>query len=346
MQIEELGEAGLIQAISETIHRGNDARNRHFRPGFCLRLSIGDDAAAWNSSDATTIITSDVMVEGVHFDLSKIGWRDLGWKAIAINLSDIAAMGCAPLCSVVTLGLRGDLPVNGIIDMYNGMVEASSESGSTIVGGDTVRSPVFFVSVTMTGEAYRLSRKTKDGGQLLTRRSAKNGDKIAVTGHLGCSSGGLLALNSKVELDKDTYNHLVTAHHRPDPRVDEGTLLALNGVQTAIDVSDGLLQDLSKLCKASDVGARIHADAVPVDKFLRRSYPEDWLSLALSGGEDYELLFTATPDTIETVSTMSEVPISIIGDIVKDSKEIRVLDKTGTPMTVNGKSWEHFRQSG
>ena len=343
MRVQDLGEFNLIERLAETVREEAAATEQPAKPGFRLRLSIGDDAAAWDSPAGTSVLTSDAMVEGVHFDLEHIGWRDLGWKSIAINLSDIAAMGCTPLYSVVTLGLRGDLPVAGLLEMYRGMVEASSQHGCAIVGGDTVRSPVVFVAVTMTGAAHRPPGEGNGEGALLTRGSARPGDKVAVTGSLGCSAGGLRALNQNLALDQDTSDHLVAAHHRPAPRVNEGMVLAQHGVAAAIDVSDGLVDDLGKMCKASGVGARIHSDLVPVDEFLRRAYPADWMSLALSGGEDYELLFTATPQTMEAVAPLLDVPVSIIGDIVEGPEDIAVLDESGAPMPVDRAGWDHFR---
>ena len=343
MRVEDLGEFNLIERLAETVRAEAAGAEQPAKPGFRLRLSIGDDAAAWDSPAGTSVLTSDAMVEGVHFDLERIGWWDLGWKAIAINLSDIAAMGCAPLYSVVTLGLRGDLAIAGLVEMYRGMVEASSQHGCAIVGGDTVRSPVVFLAITMTGAAHGLPVEGNGGGALLTRRSASPGDKIAVTGSLGCSGGGLRALQGKLALDQDTSDHLMAAHHRPTPRVSDGMVLAQHGVAAAIDVSDGLVDDLGKLCKASGVGARIHSDLVPVDEYLRRAYPNDWLSLALSGGEDYELLFTATPQTMEVVAPLLDVPVSIIGDIVEGPADVAVLDESGAPMPVERAGWDHFR---
>ena len=344
MRVEDLGESDLIETLAKAIGPADASLvAQPGRPGFRLRLSIGDDAAVWDSPAGTSVLTSDAMVEDVHFGLGHIGWRDLGWKSIAINLSDIAAMGCEPLYSVVTLGLRGDLPVAGLVEMYRGMVEASRQHGGAIVGGDTVRSPVVFVMVTMTGVAHGPPGAGNGEGPLLTRGAARPGDSVAVTGSLGCSGGGLRALSHKLSLDQDTSDHLMAAHHRPTPRVTEGRLLVLNGVAAAIDVSDGLVDDLGKLCKASEVGARIHSDRLPVDEYLRRAYPDDWLSLALSGGEDYELLFTAPSRLMDEVKRALDVPVSVIGDIIEGQAEVTVLDESGRPIPVGRGGWDHFR---
>ena len=261
-----------------------------------LLLSIGDDASAWQPPATTEVHTTDTLVEGVHFTLEHTSWRDLGWKALAVNLSDIAAMGCAPHHSLVTLGLRADLPVEGIREMYRGMVEASSRYGGGIAGGDIVRSPTLFVSVTMNGYACRPDGADEGEAPLLRRDRAAPGDLIAVTGHLGSSAGGLRALSGAdgASVDDETSAHLRDAHNRPTPRVSEGLALVRAGVAAAMDISDGLVDDLGKMCAASGVGAVVRAERVPTDRSLRRAYPHEYLELALTGGEDYELLFTAT----------------------------------------------------
>ena len=348
MYVKDVGEARLIEMLAEAVGPSNVSRvNRPDGLGFRLRLSIGDDAAAWDGPAGATVLTTDTMIEGVHFSLDRVRWTDLGWKSVAVNLSDVAAMGCAPLYSVIALGLRDDLPVDGLVEMYHGMSEACRQHGGAIVGGDVVRSPVFFVSVSMVGAAPPSGGDRLLEHPLLTRSSAAPGEKIAVTGSLGCSAGGLrMLLQGLTEnFDEETSAHLVSAHNRPIPRVSEGKALARHGVGTAIDVSDGLVDDLRKLCKASGVGARVYSDRVPADEFLRRAYPDDWLSLALSGGEDYELLFTAPPEVLDEVAQLLDVPVSAIGEVVDGPPEVTVLDKKGRPIAVEHGGWDHFRKA-
>ncbi len=339
MQVKDVGEFRLIDLLAETIARDNDqCAQRLAGLGFRLRLTIGDDAAAWDCQAGTQVFTTDTMVEGVHFNLGQITWRELGWKSLAVNLSDVAAMGCEPAYSVVTLGLRGDLPVEGLLEMYRGMMEACHQCGGAVVGGDIVRSPVFFVTVGMVGIA------TSPAG-LLTRHSASPGDRVAVTGHLGCSGGGLrMALEgASGRLDEATARHLREAHYRPVPRIPQGRALVQHGVVAAMDISDGLVDDLGKLCKASGVGAVIHAPKVPADDFLKRAFPDDWLKLALGGGEDYELLFTAPPEVMERVREALGVPVSVIGETVEGPPQVTVLDAHGRPITVEHGGWDHLR---
>ena len=346
MQVKDIGEFRLIDKLAQSIAAENDGLIRRLdERGFRVRLSIGDDAAAWDAPTGVRVLTTDTMVEGVHFNLSQIGWRDLGWKSLAVNLSDVAAMGCTPLYSVITLGLRGDLPVDGLLEMYQGMLDAHRLCGGAIVGGDIVSAPVFFVTVALEGAA--VASKGRNPDALLTRNSAMPGDRIAVTGHLGCSGGGLRILlggySPSRTFDDETASHLRDAHVRPMPRVAQGMTLAEQGVVTAMDISDGLVDDLGKMCKASGVGAVIRADRVPADDILKKAYPDDWLSLALGGGEDYELLFTAPPEVMGRVAAMLGVPVSVIGDIVEGPPDVKVLDRDGSIMPIESGGWDHFR---
>ncbi len=330
MLVRDVGETRLIEMLHQTL-RESGAESSEAPPR--LRLSIGDDAAAWDGPATTTVMTCDALVEAVHFDLAHTPWRDLGWKAIAINLSDVAAMGATPLYSVVTLGVRGDTPVDGVRELYRGMAEAANMFGGAVVGGDVTASETVFISVAVAGSA--------PDGKLLTRDTAAPGDQIAVTGLLGSSAAGLRLLGNPSE-DGDVAR-LKAAHLRPTPRVDEGALLARLGVKAAMDVSDGLVEDLGKLCAASDVGATVYADEVPVDEALRTLFPDEWRDLALSGGEDYELLFSARDGVVRAAVDTLDVPTTIIGEVVAEPKGVRVVDGAGNSVEVRSTGWEHFR---
>ena len=333
MLVRDVGEFNLIEMLAKSIADENAASaERMPKDGPSLHLSIGDDAAVWDAPGGRTVLTTDTLVEGVHFDLSHTGWTDLGWKSMAVNLSDVAAMGCSPLYAVVTLGLRGDLPVDGLVEMYGGMGDACRKYGGAIVGGDVVSSPAFFVTVALTGS----------GQPLLRRDAASPGDKIAVTGSLGCSAGGLRMLNEDLQLDTRATAHLKGVYNRPVPRVPEGIALVQRGVPAGMDVSDGLADDLAKLCKASGVRAVIQSDLVPVDAVLRDAFPSDWLEMALTGGDDYELLFTAPRDVMDRVAAELEVPVTVIGDVGEGPPEVRVLDRNGRDVPVRRGGWDHF----
>ena len=351
MLVRDVGEFELIQTLVESIGGRRAGLVEGTEPrGFRLRVPIGDDASAWDEPSGTRVMTTDTMVEGVHFNLETTSWADLGWKLLAVNMSDVAAMGCAPLHSVITLGLRGDIPVDGLVEMYRGMIEACGAHGGAIVGGDVVRSPVLFVSAAMTGSCTASGTSSDGGcrqGLLLRRDGASPGDRVGVTGSLGCSAGGLRMMSQAGarRFDDGTAAHLSRAHNRPEPRVSQGQALAQNGVEAAMDISDGLVDDLRKLCEASGVGARIYVESVPVDGVLRDAFPEDWLNLALTGGEDYELLFTVPQPVMDRVAGALDIPVSIIGEIVAAPPGVTVLDADGREMTVESGGWDHFGEA-
>ncbi len=335
MLVEDIGEFDLINVLVGSIAARNERLESDLESvGACLDLGIGDDAASWSLA-GDVVATTDTMVDGVHFVADQIGWSDLGYKAIATNQSDIAAMGCLPTFALITLGLRGDLSVESLKQMYSGMADACEQSGGVIAGGDIVKSPVFFVTVALEG-------MTAGAGRLMRRDTAEPGDLIGVTGHLGCSGGGLRLLMDGGCATDEERSHLTSAHWRPTPRVSEGAALQTIGVRSAMDVSDGLLDDLGKLCKASGVGATLRADDIPADDTLRSAFPDDWLSLALGGGEDYELVFTAPPQIMERAVRELETPVSVIGVVQDGRPSVEVLDEAGAPITIASGGWDHF----
>ena len=326
VKVSETGEFALIRILQEMVCA-------HGIPS-PMTLGIGDDAAAWRSRDSMEMTTTDTMVEGVHFLHDFLSWRDLGWKALAVNLSDISAMGGLPLHALVTLGLKPQTGVDDVKSMYEGMLSACREYGCAIAGGDIVRSPVTFVTITVVGAAT---------GHLLTRGAGRLGDVVAVTGPLGCSAGGLKAHLEDITLDPDLKNHLNDAHNRPVPRIREGQTLVREGVETAMDVSDGLIDDLSKLAVSSGLGAIVCASLVPVDSYLKRAFPKEYLHLALNGGEDYELLFTGSEDVVARALAALAPSASIIGRLVAEGPgRTRVLDDEGAELETARRGWDHF----
>ena len=272
-------------------------------------------------------------MDGVHFRHDLTSWEDLGWKSMAVNLSDIAAMGGRPLYALVTLGLTNDTEIEDVRELYRGMLDACRAHGCRIAGGDIVRSPVDFITVAMTGAAR---------GVTLTRSAAKPGDSIAVTGPLGSAAGGLQALLQGSLPQDESGSRLQAAFNRPVPRLDACETLIGCGVKTAMDVSDGLVDDLAKLCEASGVGAVVEAGRVPADAHLRDTYPEGWLRLALNGGEDYELLFTGADAAVEAaLTTLTQA--AVVGRIVADHPgRVRVVDDAGADIPLDRSGWDHF----
>ena len=336
MRLADIGETGTIDVIARTIAaRAGPAPQVWGDDGFRLIRGIGDDAAVWRSGAGTRVLTTDTMVEGVHFRTDLASWREIGWKALAVNLSDIAAMGCEPRVSVVSLGLEPDLDVEAVTELYEGMLDACDEYGGEIVGGDIVSSPILFVTVAMVGDASTVD------GPVLDRGAASVGDIVAVTGTFGDSAGGLRLLMAG-DGDHDVHGgSLARRHLRPSPRIEEGLALRRLGVRAAMDVSDGLVADVDKMCAASGVGAVIDADQVPASEQLRRAFPDDWTGLALAGGEDYELVFTARSETVARAQEMLDTPVTVVGRIV-EGVGVEVVGSTG-PIAASG-GWDHFHR--
>jgi thiamine-monophosphate kinase len=323
VKVSELGEFRLIDLLAKMVGRGDER----------LLIGIGDDAAAWRGDDSIQLATVDSFIEGVHFTPETTPWPDVGWKALAVNLSDIAAMGGIPRYALVSLSLPDDSQVEDVAALYSGMLKLAKQYGVTIVGGDISRAPLVAIAITILG-----SSPTK---KLLTRSSARPGEIVAVTGQLGAAAAGLEILKSKIHPDPEAESRLKNAFLHPTPRIAEGLLLVEQGVKTAIDISDGLVADLNQICKASQVGARLEIERVPVEPAVKSAFGKRALELALSGGEDYELLFTATPEAIERLSKAASVPVTAIGKITAGTG-IALVDKEGNPFKLKKAGWEHF----
>jgi thiamine-monophosphate kinase len=204
-----------------------------------------------------------------------------------------------------------------------------------VVGGNISSAPLVVITIMIIGQSQTYG--------ILTRSAAMPGDLIAVTCYLGSSAAGLEMLDRHLQFDLETMTFLRNAHLRPQPRIAEGQLLVRKGVRAAIDISDGLVADLGHLCKASQVGATIKVDRVPIHPKVRIAFPRDYLDFALAGGEDYELLFTAYEKVIDDIRAAADFPISVIGEITQE-EEMNLLDKKGKPFPVVKKGWDHFKQ--
>lgn len=326
MKVSELGEFGLIEMISQLI--GTPAKDK-------IVLGIGDDATAWRSDSGVEFATIDTLIENVHFTLDTITYQELGWKSLAVNVSDIAAMGGVPLYALVSLGLPSNTDVDEIKRLYEGMLELANECGITIAGGDVVKAPQIVISISVTGKA--------SGDSILKRSAAQPGDQIAVTGYLGTSAAGLKMLFEKSKFDEETTSLLRKAHQQPQPRVLEGLTLVKSGVKSAIDLSDGLMSDLGHICEMSGVGANINIDDVPIHHVVKDCFKESAIELALSGGEDYELLFTAKPEIIDKVKQLMTIPITVIGDIISEhAGNMMLLNANGSMFNLEKEGWNHF----
>ncbi len=334
MQVKEIGEFGVIELLNEMIVEQRSLRGSDGANGLRLLVDTGDDAAAWMVGGTTELLTTDTMVEGVHFTRNTTPWRDLGWKALASNISDIAAMGGLPKYALVTLGLPAETEVEDVRELYRGLLDIANAYGVAVVGGDTVRSDSVFITVSLTGA---------HPGQPMVRSAARAGDEVAVTGPVGSSGGGLKLLLERPQASGEAADYLRERHRRPEPAVAQGRILADSGVCAAMDVSDGLADDLSKLSRASGAAARIYMDRTPVHPFLRELFPEEHMELALGGGEDYVLLFTAAPALMESVLPKLPAGAAVIGEIAAgEPGQVTVIDPAGADTAAGGGGWDHF----
>jgi len=330
VKVSELGEFGLIDLIQKKIAASRSSRNPN------LIIGAGDDAAAWQGDGTVQLATTDSLVDGVHFSRDITSWYELGWKALAISLSDIAAMGGLPQYALVTLALPADSEVDDAISLLQGMLDLAEPHGVAIAGGDIVRASLVVITTAVTGSA-------PDREHLLTRASAMPGDRIAVTGYPGTAAAGLRMLREKIKVKPEASTLLSEAFLKPDPRVAEGQLLIKHGVRTAIDISDGLISDLGHICESSQVSARIEVDRLPIAPAVKANFSQEALELALSGGEDYELLFTAGADIIEKITREAVCPVTVIGDIITgETGKIDLVDNRGNPFVLTGGGWDHF----
>jgi thiamine-monophosphate kinase len=332
MQLSELGEFGLIDLIRDSVTRDKNPEHASWQR---VLVGIGDDAAAWQSDNHIQLATTDTLVQDIHFDLDVIKWEELGWKALAVNLSDIAAMGGIPKYALLSLALPGELKAEDISKFTNSMVHLAGEFGVAIVGGNVAIAPNVVITMTVIG-----CSKDKT---ILKRSTALPGEQIAVTGYLGLSAAGLEMLKGKNIPDPEISNILRRAHLQPIPKVKEGQILLEQGVKTAIDISDGLIADLDHICESSKVNARIKIEQVPVHPLVKANFPNHQ-ELALCGGEDYELLFTADEATIAQTNQALTCPMSVIGDITEEklATRVTVVDSKGNIIPYKKGGWEHF----
>lgn len=323
MDLSQVGEFGLIGRLRSIVGEPGDGE-----------VWVGDDAAVLRAPAGTILFTTDLLVEGVHFDTSFTGPEDLGYKAIAVNVSDVAAMGGVPRRAVVGLGVVRDLAVEWIEALYAGMQECCREFDMAVVGGDVSRSDQILISVALLGNPA--------GRLFIERGNARVGDAVCVTGTLGESAAGLRLLQqgNRERLD------LLKAHLRPTARVKEVQALRRHLPSAMIDVSDGFCADLGHICAASGVGVLIQESDLPVVDLQGADVGDSALQLALSGGEDYELCFTIAPDrcdaAIAAVTEATGTRVTRVGEIVEAARgRVLLVESAEHPLEAPG--WDHLR---
>lgn len=310
----DLGEDGVVAMLRERF------------PAPSGSVGIGDDAAVFPPPASSLVFTTDTMVEGVDFDLAYTSGPDLGWKTMAINLSDIAAMGAAPGQALATMCMPSTTPVDFMAGVIEGVAEAAREWRVDVVGGDISSAEQIALGVALLGSVT---------GAVL-RSGASEGDAICVTGTLGGSARGLMELRD----DPHATGPLVTRHLRPTPRVHEGAAIRSAGATAMLDVSDGLAIDLSRLLEASGVGCEVDPTALPVDEDLDGE--PDAGDIALLGGEDFELLFTIADAKVDAATHAVRslgTRVTRIGTVTRGDRRIG----TGDLDELKGRAWDHLR---
>ncbi|UXP31136.1 thiamine-phosphate kinase [Reichenbachiella agarivorans] len=336
-EIGEIGEFGLIDRIAESFKTVNTS----------TLIGIGDDAAVIDAGEHVKLVSTDMLVEGVHFDLSYMPLEHLGYKAVAVNVSDIAAMNGIPKQITIGLGLSNRFSVEAVESFYRGVKFACEDYAVDLIGGDTTSSPRgLIVSVTVIGEAAK--------EKVTYRKNAEVNDIICVTGDFGGALMGLQVLEREKEVfkvnpdmqpDISEYEYLVKRQLKPAARMDVIYELADAGVipTSMIDVSDGLASELFHIAKQSDVGITIYEDKLPFDELTYRTAVEfnlDPVTCALNGGEDYELLFTISQSDFDKIKNLPDV--TTIGFVDKKESGHKLITKTGKTVPLTAQGWKHF----
>ena len=333
IKIQDIGEFGFIRSIKE---------NCHFSPEKLIK-GIGDDCAVIGPyEDKVFLITTDLLVEDVHFTLGMISPEHLGQKAVAVNLSDIAAMGGKALHLFLSLAIPKSMRVKDLHSLYRGIKTMCERYGVNILGGDTSASPDrLMINVSVFGE---MSEK-----EVLYRDGAGPGDGIYVTGTLGDAAAGLKLIKKQLSAPEALASTLIKAHNLPVPFLETGRMIARSHLASAmIDLSDGLLADLRHICEASDTGANLYHAALPISPELETLAETNHFNpynLALSGGEDYSLLVTVPAKHAASFQKKFETGelshIYHIGEITKKSR-IKVLMPDGLEKQLDTKGFDHF----
>lgn len=302
-------------------------------------VGIGDDAAVWQPSRShRSVITTDALLENVHFSRAWMSWREIGLRAMASNLSDVAAMGARSILATVALGVPPGASLDDLRELYAGLTACADDSGCSIVGGDIVASPMLSLSITVVGEVRPTRLTLRDG--------AKPGDVLACTGALGASRAGLAQLREEIALSRELRDEALRAYRTPSPRWREGLWLGASlNVHAMMDISDGLSTDLRRLCERSGVGA--YVDNVPVAPSARAAAGAlhvDPGEYALAGGEDFELLVAVAPRAFDHLGRRYRAQfgraLERIGKATAESALVARIDGHDKPIVAGG--WDHF----
>ncbi|MBR1564768.1 MAG: thiamine-phosphate kinase [Paludibacteraceae bacterium] len=337
--IKELGEFGLIRRLTEKVRLTQKSTEK----------GVGDDAAVLNFHNKRTLVTTDLLLEGVHFNLEYVPLKHLGYKAAVVNISDICAMNATPTQLVVALGISKRFSVENIEELYSGIRLACENYGVDLVGGDTCSSMTgLTISITCIGEAKK--------DEIVYRNGAKLNDLICVTGNLGSAYLGLQLLererlvmqaNPEGTPAFEGKEYLLQRQLKPEARLDILKQLREAGIHPTamMDVSDGLSSELMHICKQSECGCAVYEDKIPIDyqaAVLAEEMNLNIVTCALNGGEDYELLFTVSLSDYEKLIPLDDV--YIIGHITKKEYGCNLIGRNGEEIALRAQGWEAFKE--
>ncbi len=335
----ELGEFGLIDKLTKNIKINHKSTIK----------GVGDDAAVLNHKNKDIVVTTDLLVEGVHFDLVYTPIKHLGYKAVIVNLSDVYAMNAIPKQITVSIALSGKFSLEAVDMLYEGIHKACENYNVDLVGGDTASSVTgLCISITAIGEV--------ENGKPVYRNTAKQGNYICVTGDLGASYAGLQILKREKEVymvnpnsqpDMSAYDYVLERQLKPEARKDVIEALKKHDITPTamIDISDGLSSEVIHICNLSGCGAKIEEAKIPVDTQTINVAEElnlDPTIFAMNGGEDYELLFTVLENDLEKIA---EIPgITVIGEIMDKQHGIKLYGRSGGSTTIKAQGWDAYEK--
>lgn len=337
--ISSLGEFGLIHHLTKNIEHQNASSI----------LGVGDDAAIIDHFGKQTVITNDLLIEGVHFDLSYTPLKHLGYKSVVVNLSDIYAMNAIPTQITLGLGISNRFSVEALDEFYEGVYAACNTYGVDLVGGDTCSSNKgMIISVTAIGEVAP--------DQYVKRSTAQKGDLLCCSGDLGGAYVGLLFLerekkifleHPQIQPDLEGESYVIGRLLKPEARKDIIEFLSENNITptSMMDISDGLSSEILHICEQSGLGCQLYEEKIPIHEDMRAAaykFEIDPTACALSGGEDYELLFTLKQEDYDKI-TLNE-QISVIGYMTEASEGAHILTKGGTKHRITAQGWNAFKK--
>ena len=334
-EISELGEFGLIDHLTKNIK----IRNKSTIKG------VGDDAAVINNKNQLTLVSNDLLLEGVHFDMVYTPMKHLGYKSAVVNFSDIVAMNGIPKQLIIGISISNRFSVEALDEFYSGLLLACEKYNVDLVGGDTTSSPSgLFISITVIGEV--------DEKNVVYRNGAKPNDLLCVTGDLGAAYMGLLLLEREKEVFKSDpnvqpdfsgFDYVLGRQLKPEARTDIIEILRKQHIKptSMIDISDGLASEIFHICKNSNTSCSVYEDKIPIDQItvdVAEDFKIDPTIAALSGGEDYELLFTVSQNDFEKIKEIEG--ISIIGHMTDSSESKNLITRSGTQIPLKAQGWK------